>query len=172
VFIAHAKAALSVVYGLKPLLRQRGLMAEIETAERGLRYLQASDLVVTLWSQVSIFSTWLTGVERRMLEAWARQQPAPVKPDHNPRHIGLRDLQAIDAVFDRQREVVHWSEALRLARDAMNRPPAQRPSRRPPHRLDPQDRRPHRRWLDGRGLEGDQGGAWCGGDMLEAVLRE
>ena len=89
VFIAHAEADKAAADELKAFLKRRGLIAETETGERGFRYLQATDVVIGLWSQKSVFSTHRMLLERRMLDAWADAQLVLVKLDHSILPVGL-----------------------------------------------------------------------------------
>jgi TIR domain len=120
VFIAHAEADQAAADELKTFLKRRGLIAETETGERGFRYLQATDVVIGLWSQKSVFSTHRMQLERRMLDAWADAQLVMVKLDHSIIPVGLRDLPAIDASFEQARDLNGWSHTERAAREAIN----------------------------------------------------
>src|SRR5215510_10793752 len=105
VFIAHAEADKAAADELKAFLKRRGLVAETETGERGFRYLQATDVVIGLWSQKSTFDIHRMLLERRMLDAWADAQLVLVKLDHSVLPVGVRDLPAIDATFTQARDL-------------------------------------------------------------------
>jgi hypothetical protein len=120
VFIAHAEADKAAADELKAFLKRRGLVAETETGERGFRYLQATDVVIGLWSKNSAFATYRMLLERRMLDAWADAQLVLVKLDHSILPVGVRDLPAIDATFEQARDLNGWSHTERATREAMN----------------------------------------------------
>ena len=105
VFIAHAEADQAAADDLKAFFKSRGLVTETETGARGFRHLQASDVVVALWSQKSVFGTHRMMMERRMFDAWADGRLVLVKLDHGFLPVGLRDLPAIDASFETGRQL-------------------------------------------------------------------
>ena len=121
VFIAHAEADQSAADDLKTFLKSRGFVTETETGARGFRHLQASDVVIALWSQKSVFGAQRMSMERRMLDAWADGRLVLVKLDHGFLPVGLRDLPAIDASFESGRSLSVWPQVERAAREAMNR---------------------------------------------------
>ena len=121
VFIAHAEADQAAADDLKAFLKSRGLVTETETGAKGFRHLQASDVVVALWSQKSVFGTHRMMMERRMLDAWADGRLVLVKLDHGFLPVGLRDLPAIDASFETGRQLSVWPQVERAAREAMTR---------------------------------------------------
>ena len=121
VFIAHAEADQAAADDLKAFLKSRGLVTETETGAKGFRHLQASDVVIALWSQKSVFSAHRMMMERRMLDAWADGRLVLVKLDHGFLPVGLRDLPAIDASFETGRQLSVWPQVERAAREAMNR---------------------------------------------------
>jgi hypothetical protein len=121
VFIAHAEADQAAADDLKAFLKSRGLVTETETGARGFRRLQASDVIVALWSQKSVFGTHRMMMERRMFDAWADGRLVLVKLDHGFLPVGLRDLPAIDASFETGRQLSVWPQVERAAREAMNR---------------------------------------------------
>jgi hypothetical protein len=121
VFIAHAEADQAAADDLKAFLKSRGLVTETETGARGFRHLQASDVVVALWSQKSVFGAYRMMMERRMFDAWADGRLVLVKLDHGFLPVGLRDLPAIDASFETGRQLSVWPQVERAAREAMNR---------------------------------------------------
>ncbi len=118
-FIAHADADKAVAQELKAFLKLRGIVSETETGARGFHYLQASDVVIALWSQQSIFHRHRMQMEKRMLEAWANGRLVLVKLDHGILPVGVRDLPAIDASFEPGRKMGAWPEVERSARDSM-----------------------------------------------------
>ena len=116
VFIAHAESDRAVAEALEKFLERRGLFVELETGERGFRVAQASDTVVALWSKDTAFSPYRLLLEKRALEAWADEKLALVKLDHNFISVGLRDLPAIDASFEAQRDIA-WAAVAKLGQD-------------------------------------------------------
>jgi len=120
VFIAHAEPDQAAADDLKGLLRTLGLVADTETGARGFRHLQASDVVVALWSQNSVFGTHRMMMEKRMLDAWADGRLVLVKLDHGLLPVGMRDLEAIDASSVSGRKLSVWPQVARAAKDAMN----------------------------------------------------
>lgn len=120
-YIAHAEADQAIADELKESLLPWGFFAQTETGAKGFRHLQASDVVIALWSKHCLFSPYRMQMERRMLEAWADGRLVLVKLDHQFLPVGLRDLPAIDATFESARGTVTWREVQRAAKDAMNR---------------------------------------------------
>lgn len=121
VFIAHAEADREAAEALGKFLERRGLFVEMETGERGFRHVQWTDTVVALWSKDTVFSPYRLQFEKRTLEAWAEDQLVLVKLDHAFAPVGLRDLKAIDASFDKQRDIA-WAAVTKSAQDTMKRP--------------------------------------------------
>lgn len=121
VFIAHAQADREAAEALGKFLERRGLFVEMETGERGFRQVQFSDTVVVLWSKETTLSPYRLQFEKRTLEAWAEEQLVMVKLDHAFAPVGLRDLKAIDASFDKQRDIA-WAAVTKSAQDNMKRP--------------------------------------------------
>lgn len=120
-FIAHAAADQAAADDLRAFLKTRGLVAETETGARGFRHLQATDVVVALWSQKSVFGTHRMLMEKRMLDAWAEGRLVLVKLDHGILPVGLRDLPAIDASMESGRKLAFWPQVERATRDIINK---------------------------------------------------
>ena len=120
-FIAHAEADQAAADDLKAFLKTRGLVAETETGARGFRFLQATDVVIALWSQKSVFGRHRMMMEKRMLDAWADGRLVLVKLDHGFLPVGVRDLAAIDASFESGRKLAFWPQVERAAREIINR---------------------------------------------------
>lgn len=116
VFIAHAPADAAAAEALEKYLERRGLFVERETGERGFRFAQPRDAVVVLWSRDSVFTPYRLVTEKRALDAWADQQLVFVKLDHHLAPVGLRDLAAVDAAFEPQREIA-WAAVAKKAQD-------------------------------------------------------
>lgn len=120
-FIAHAEADQAAADDLKAFLKTRGLVTETESGARGFRFLQATDVVIALWSQKSIFGTHRMMMEKRMLDAWAEDRLVLVKLDHSFLPVGMRDLGAIDASAASGRQIAFWPQVERAAREIINR---------------------------------------------------
>jgi hypothetical protein len=139
VFIAHAEADRDVAEQLGKFLERRGQFVELEDGARGFRHVQGADLIVALWSKNTVFSPYRLLLEKRTLEAWADEQLALVKLDHAFSPVGLRDLTAIDASFEAQRDIA-WAAIAKSAHDARTRAPqatAPAPQAASPKRADP-----------------------------------
>lgn len=126
VFIAHAEADQAAADDLKAFLKSRGLVTETESGSRGFRHLQASDVVVALWSQKAVFGSQRMMMEKRMLDAWADGRLVLVKLEHGFLPVGLRDLPAMDASFESNRKLSAWPQVERAVREAMNKALAER----------------------------------------------
>lgn len=120
-YIAHAEADQAAADDLKAFLKTRGLVAETESGVRGFRFLQATDVVIVLWSQKSMFGTYRIQMEKRMLDAWADGCLVLVKLDHSFLPVGMRDLSAIDASAASGRQIAFWPQVERAAREIINR---------------------------------------------------
>lgn len=120
-FIAHAEADQAAANDLKAFLKTRGLVAETESGVHGFRFLQATDVVIALWSQKSVFGTHRMMMEKRMLDAWADGRLVLVKLDHSFLPVGMRDLSAIDASAASGRQIAFWPQVERAAREIINR---------------------------------------------------
>lgn len=120
-FIAHAEADQAAADDLKAFLKTRGLAAETETGARGFRHLQATDVVIGLWSQKSVFGRHRMMLEKRLLDAWADGRLVLVKLDHGFLPVGLRDLPVIDASFESGRQLAFWPQVERAAREIINK---------------------------------------------------
>ncbi len=134
VFVSHAAADLAVAMDLEKAIERRGVFVELDDGETALRPVQATDAVVVLVSKDFVFSPWRLRLEQRALDAWTQGKLVLVKLDHAFAPVGLRDLPAIDASFEAQREFT-WmkvAEAVRAAlkapaRDAVGDPVAHAP---------------------------------------------
>lgn len=120
-FIAHAEADQAAADDLKAFLKTRGLAAETETGVRGFRHVQATDVVIGLWSQKSVFGRHRMMMEKRLLDAWADGRLVLVRLDHGFLPVGLRDLPVIDASFESGRQLAFWPQVERAAREIINR---------------------------------------------------
>ena len=142
VFVAHASKNQDVAEQLEKFLERRGHFVELDDGETAMRPLQTSDVFVMLVSKDFVFSPYRLRLEQRALDAWTDNRLLLVKLDHAFAPVGLRDLPALDASFEAQREV-KWNELatqihtlLRASRGAADdgapQPPA--PTQAPPTR--------------------------------------
>ncbi len=138
VFVSHAAADLAVAMDLEKAIERRGVFVELDDGETALRPVQAMDAVVMLVSKDFVFSPWRLRLEQRALDAWTQGRLVLVKLDHAFAPVGLRDLPAIDASFEAQREFT-WmkvADAVRAALKAPAREPAGEPvPQAPPARM-------------------------------------
>lgn len=124
IFITHAAADRPVAEALEKFLERRGLFVELEDGARGFRPIGAQDCLVALWSKDTAFSPQRLLLERRTLDAWADGKLALVKLDHSFAPVGLRDLKAIEASFEPQRDIA-WAAIAKFAQEqAKGVPPA------------------------------------------------
>ncbi len=109
VFIAHAPADRPHAEALESAIERRGQFTELDDGQTALRPVQQGDVFVLLVSQALTFATARLRLEQRALDAWAEGRLVVVKLDHGLAPVGLRDLPAIDASFEAQREF-KWGE--------------------------------------------------------------
>jgi len=121
VFIAHAPADRQTAEALEKVIERRGQFAELDDGQTALRPIQGGDVLVLLVSQALTFATARLRLEQRALDAWADGRLVVVKLDHGFPPVGLRDLPAIDASFDAQREF-KWLEVADAIRDKLRTP--------------------------------------------------
>jgi TIR domain len=131
VFVAHAPADLEAAEALERIVERRGLFCELDDGQTALRPIQANDVLVLLLSKDFAFATTRLRLEQRALDAWADGRLIVVKLDQGLAPVGLRDLPAIDASFEAQREL-KWQEVAdairtRLTASATGSEPAQAP---------------------------------------------
>ena len=123
VFLAHAPADREAAEALEKFIERRGQFAELDDGHTALRPVQPSDVFVLLVSQALRCSP-----RRACGSNSARSTRGPtgrlvvVKLDHGIAPVGLRDLPAIDASFEAQREF-KWNEVADAVRDALRAPP-------------------------------------------------
>ena len=121
VFIAHASQDKAAAESLAAKLRQRAFLVEMETGEGALRPLAPSDALIGLISRDFVFSPYKLRLEKRLLDAWADGQLLQVKLDHSFAPVGLRDLPAIDASFEAQRDFT-WNKVADAVRALRQNP--------------------------------------------------
>lgn len=109
VFVAHAPVDMEAATALEKFLERRGQFVELDDGQTALRPVQPSDVVVLLLSKDFVFAPHRLRLEQRALDAWTENRLVLVKLDHSFAPVGLRDLPAVDASFETQREL-KWSE--------------------------------------------------------------
>ncbi len=109
VFVAHAPVDMEAATALEKFLERRGQFVELDDGETALRPVQPSDVVVLLLSKDFVFAPNRLRLEQRALDAWTESRLVLVKLDHSFAPVGLRDLPAVDASFEAQREF-KWGE--------------------------------------------------------------
>ncbi|HYD87954.1 MAG TPA: toll/interleukin-1 receptor domain-containing protein [Vitreimonas sp.] len=126
VFIAHAPADRSAAEALEKTIERRGQFSELDDGTVALRPVQQGDALVLLVSQALTFATARLRLEQRALDAWADGRLVVVKLDKGIAPVGLRDLPAVDASFEAQREF-KWNEVADQVRDKIRPAPPQAP---------------------------------------------
>jgi hypothetical protein len=116
VFVLHAPDDREAAAALEKTLERRGLFAELDDGEVAQRPVQASDAVIAVLSKNFVFSPWRLRQEQRALDAWADGRLVLVKLEHHFAPVGLRDLPAIDASFEAQREFT-WMKVAEAVSD-------------------------------------------------------
>ncbi|HYD72005.1 MAG TPA: toll/interleukin-1 receptor domain-containing protein [Candidatus Binatia bacterium] len=123
VYVAHAPADRAAAEALEKFLERRGQFVEPDDGTTALAPVRQSDAVVLLLSKDFVFGPTRLRLEQRALDAWADQRLIVVKLDKGIAPVGLRDLPAIDASFEAQREF-KWQEVASKVRETLARPPA------------------------------------------------
>jgi len=122
VFIAHAPADRGAAEALEKTIERRGLFSELDDGVVALRPVQQGDVLVLLVSQALSFATARLRLEQRALDAWADGRLVVVKLDTGLAPIGLRDLPAVDASFEAQREF-KWNDVADQIRERLKTTP-------------------------------------------------
>ena len=123
VYVAHAPADREAAEALEKFLERRGQFVELDDGQTALRPVQQSDVVVLLVSKDFVFAPTRLRLEQRALDAWADQRLVVVKLDKGVAPVGLRDLPAIDASFEAQREF-RWHDVANKVRETLAMPAA------------------------------------------------
>jgi hypothetical protein len=118
VFVAHAPADAEAAESLEKFLERRGQFVELDDGQTALRPVQRGDVVVLCISKDLVFAPTRLRLEQRALDAWADGRLIVVKLDHGIAPVGLRDLPAIDASFEAQREF-KWQEVANQVRETL-----------------------------------------------------
>lgn len=118
VFIAHASQDAAAAESLEKMIERRGQFAERDDGQAALPPVTANDVVVLLISKDFVFLPTRLRLEQRALDAWAEDRLILVKLDHGIAPVGLRDLPAIDASFEAQREFT-WMKVADAVREKL-----------------------------------------------------
>jgi hypothetical protein len=121
VFISHAPADRNSAEALEKVIERRGQFAELDDGQTAMPPVRGGDVLVLLVSQALTFATARLRLEQRALDAWAEGRLVIVKLDHGIAPVGLRDLPAIDASFEAQREF-KWLEVADAIREKLRAP--------------------------------------------------
>lgn len=121
VFLAHAPADREAAEALEKVLERRGQFVETDDGRTALRPVQTSDVYVLLVSKDLVFAPTRLRLEQRALDAWSDGRLLVVKLDHGIAPVGLRDLPAIDASFEAQREFA-WQKVADAVREQLSAP--------------------------------------------------
>ncbi len=124
VFIAHAPANRAVAESLEKAIERRGQFAQLDDGQTAMHPVQANDVMVALISKDLLFAPTRLRLEQRALDAWAEGRLIVVKIDRGLAPVGLRDLPAIDASFEAQREF-KWLEVANSVRELLRSPQRQ-----------------------------------------------
>jgi hypothetical protein len=116
VFVTHAPADEAAATALETYLERRGVFAERQDGARGFRPLLRTDVAVVLYSRDVMFSTLRLQMERHALDAWTEGRLILVKLDHTIAPVGLRDLPAIEATFEPQRDIA-WAAVAKAVQE-------------------------------------------------------
>jgi hypothetical protein len=118
VFITHAPDDAEAAAAVETFLERRGHFVHREDGSQGFGPLTRSDVVVMLWSTKALLMSHRIMMERRALDAWAEGRLVLVKLDHGIMPVGLRDLKAIEATFEPQRNIA-FAAVNKAIQDAM-----------------------------------------------------
>ncbi|MFT3729743.1 MAG: toll/interleukin-1 receptor domain-containing protein [Terricaulis sp.] len=109
VFVAHAPADQKVAADVEKFLERRGQFTELDDGMAALPPVTRHDVLVLLLSKDFVFAPTRLRLEQRALDAWAEGRLIVVRLDKGIAPVGLRDLPALDASFEAQREF-KWNE--------------------------------------------------------------
>ncbi|MES1202277.1 MAG: toll/interleukin-1 receptor domain-containing protein [Pseudomonadota bacterium] len=129
VYISFAEADRDAAESLERFLERRGHFSELDNGEVALRPVGSADAVVLVVSKDFVFYIQRLRLEQRALDAWAEGRLILVKLDKGFAPVGLRDLPAIDASFEANRDFV-WGD-VHAALDELKRAPSRREAAAP-----------------------------------------
>jgi hypothetical protein len=118
IFIAHAPSDAAAAEALEALLERRGQFVERDDGQTALRPFMPSDAMVLLVSSDLTSAPMRLRLVQRALDAWAERRLILVKLDAGLAPIGLRDLPAIDAIQETQRDD-KWQEVAEAIGDRL-----------------------------------------------------
>ena len=125
IFVSFARQDRETADALEKFLERRGHFVELDDGETAQRPLTRNDVFIILHSKDFVFYPWRMRLEQRALDAWAEGRLIIVKLDHHFAPVGLRDLPAVDASFEAQRELVAWTKVADQIREKLRpKPPA------------------------------------------------
>jgi hypothetical protein len=104
VYVAYAPADRAAAEALERVIERRGQFVELDDGQTALRPVEASDVFVLMASRALNLATARLRLEQRALDAWAGGRLVVVKLDDEPAPVGLRDLPAVDASAEDERE--------------------------------------------------------------------
>jgi hypothetical protein len=136
IFVAHAPADREAAEALERRLERRGHFVELDDGETALRPMQHSDVLVLLTSKDLSLAPARLRLEQRALEAWSEQRLVVVMLDQAAAPVGLRDLPAIDASLEADREA-KWQDVVTAVRRRLGQPGANSVGQTPPARDGP-----------------------------------
>lgn len=116
VYLAHAPTDREAAEALEKVIERRGQFVELDDGQTAMRPVEPTDVLVLLVSQALLFATARLRLEQRALDAWADGRLIVVKLDQGDAPVGLRDLPAIDASVEAQREF-KWNEVADAIRE-------------------------------------------------------
>lgn len=123
VYVAHAPANREAAEALEKFLERRGQFVELDDGSTALRPVQHTDVVVLLLSKDFASAPARLRLEQRALDAWVDQRLIVVRLDRGAAPVGLRDLPAVDASQDAQREL-KWHQVATAVDERLKMPPA------------------------------------------------
>jgi hypothetical protein len=129
VYIGYAPKDRADAEALEKVIERRGLFVELDDGQTALPPVEGKDVLVLIVSRALDLATARLRLEQRALDAWSQGKLVLVRLDDHPAPVGLRDLPAIDATDEQQREGA-W-QATADATDAAMRSSATQPERRP-----------------------------------------
>lgn len=138
VFVTFAPESRAAAESLETALERRGQFVELDDGQAAQRPITAGDVLVLLVSSGLQFAPARLRIEQRALDAWAEERLIVVKLDKGLAPVGLRDLPAIDASVEAQREFA-WMKVADAVREAL-RPAPHAPVRLPQSAPAPQRR--------------------------------
>jgi hypothetical protein len=122
VFVAHAPKDAPAAEAIESFLERRGQFVERDDGQTALRPITPHDVMVLLISNDLLFAPMRLRLEQRALDAWTDGRLVLVKLDHGIAPVGLRDLPAIDASAEAQREF-KWLELANAIREKLRPAP-------------------------------------------------